>query len=191
MKILKQLLITSFLLGSSSVFTQNYTLDKNHSRLAFTATHFAISHIEGDFRNFDATLKTSKEDFTDAVIYMTADAKSINTNVEMRDKDLRSQNWFDTEKFPKIEFKSTTFKKIDNKNYKLEGDITIRGVTKSIVFDVTYNGKALNPMSKKSSVGFAINGKLNRKDFRVGTEAFDGVVGKEIELHSNVEFIID
>jgi polyisoprenoid-binding protein YceI len=189
---LKQLLITSLLAVSSGAFSQsNYTLDKNHSRLAFTATHFAISHVEGNFKNFDVTLKTSKEDFTDAVISMTADATSVNTDVDMRDKDLRSANWFDVEKFPKIEFKSTAFKKISDKHYKLEGTITIHGVTKPIVFDVTYNGKALNPMSKKNSLGFTLTGKLNRKDFGVGTEAFEGVVGKEIELRSNVEFIID
>ena len=176
----------------SYVFTQsNYTIDKNHSRLAFTATHFAISHVDGSFKNFDATLKTSKDDFTDAVIQMTADAKSINTDVEMRDKDLRSSNWFDVEKFPKIEFKSSAFKKVNDKNYKLEGNITMHGVTKPIAFDVVYNGKALNPMSKKNSVGFTVSGKLNRKDFGIGTEAFEGVVGKEIELRSNIEFIMD
>jgi len=189
---LKQLFIASLLFVSINTFAQsNYTLDKNHSRLSFTATHFAISHVEGNFKNFDATLKSTKEDFTDAVITMTADVKSINTDVDMRDKDLRSSSWFDVEKFPNIEFKSNSFKKVSGKSYLLEGTVTIHGVTKPITFDVSYNGKALNPMSKKHMVGFTITGKLNRKDFGVGTEAFEGVVGKEIELKSNVEFIVD
>lgn len=171
------------------VFSQNtYTLDKNHSKLSFTAMHFGISHVEGRFKNFEASLKANKEDFTDAAIEMTAEAKSIDTDVEMRDKDLRSPNWLDVEKYPKIVFKSTSFKKVNDNNYKLEGNITIHGITKPIVFDVVYNGKALNPMTQKYSVGFTVTGKLIREDFNVGTELFAGVVGKEIELKSNVEF---
>ena len=189
---LKQIFITSLALVSATIFSQNnYTLDKNHSRLGFTATHFSISHVEGNFKTFDATLKSSKDDFTDAVISMAADTKSIDTDVDMRDKDLKSSSWLDVEKFPNIEFKSTAFKKISDKHYKLEGNITMHGVTKPMVFDVIYNGKALNPMSKKHMVGFTVTGKLNRKDFGVGTEAFESVVGKEIELLSNVEFTVD
>lgn len=171
------------------VFSQNtFTLDKNHSKLSFTAMHFGISHVEGRFKNFEASLKANKEDFTDAVIEMTAEAKSIDTDVEMRDKDLRSPNWLDVEKYPKIIFKSTSFKKVNDNNYKLAGNITIHGITKPIVFDVVYNGKALNPSTQKYSVGFTVTGKLIREDFNVGTELFAGVVGKEIELKSNVEF---
>jgi polyisoprenoid-binding protein YceI len=175
-----------------AIFSQNtFTLDKNHSKLSFTAMHFGISHVEGRFKNFEASLKANKEDFTDAVIEMTAEAKTIDTDVEMRDKDLRSANWLDVETYPKIVFKSTSFKKVNDTNYKLEGNITIHGVTKPIVFDVVYNGKALNPISKKNSVGFTVTGTLNREDFKVGKDAFASVVSKEIELRSNVEFIMN
>jgi polyisoprenoid-binding protein YceI len=122
---------------------------------------------------------------------MTADASSIDTDVEMRDKDLRSSNWLDVEKYPKIIFKSSSFKKIGDKMYKLEGNITIHGVTKPITFDVVYNGKAQNPMTKKNSVGFTVTGKLNRKDFSVGMGPSASVVGEEVNLKSNVEFIMD
>jgi polyisoprenoid-binding protein YceI len=189
---LKQFFLLSWLVTSTFVFSQKtYKMDKNHSKLGFTATHFGISKVDGSFRNFDATFKSSKDDFTDAVIQMTAEVKSINTDVEKRDNDLRSANWLDAEKFPKIEFKNTSFKKVNDEKYKLEGNITIHGVAKPIVFDVVYNGKALNPVSNKNSVGFTITGTLNRKDFNVGTEAFEKVVGKEIELKSNIEFIME
>jgi|ERR1051326_4968985 polyisoprenoid-binding protein YceI len=171
--------------------TTNYTLDKNHSRLSFTATHFGISHVEGNFKNFDATLKTSKEDMSDAVIEMSADAATINTEVEMRDKDLRSSNWLDVEKFPKIIFKSSSFKPLGGKKYQLEGNISIHGITRFVSFDVTYNGKATNPMSKKTSVGFSVSGKLNRKDFVVGTEAFATVVGTDVDVKAEVEFVME
>ncbi len=169
----------------------NYTLDKNHTRVGFSATHFGISHVEGRFKNVTITLKAKKDDFTDAIIEMTADVKSIDTDIEMRDNDLKSDKWFDADKYPAIVFKSTSFKKINEKNYKLEGSITMHGVTKPISLDVVFNGKGINPMSKKSSIGFTITGKLNRQDFLVGTGGGNSVVSDEIELRSNVEFIID
>jgi polyisoprenoid-binding protein YceI len=181
------LMFTTSIIHSQNIFT----FDKNHSRLSFSVMHFGISNVEGNFKNFEATLKSNKADLTDALIEMTADVKSIDTDVEMRDKDLKGAGWFDAEKYPTFTFKSTSFKKTGNKNYKLEGDITMHGITKLIVFDVIYNGQAQNPMSKKYMVGFTVTGKLNRKDFNVGTAPSAGVVGDEIGLSSNVEFTTD
>ncbi|MGZ4049271.1 MAG: YceI family protein [Bacteroidia bacterium] len=170
---------------------QTYSLDKNHSRLGFSATHFAISHVEGNFKTFDVTMKSAKADFSDATVEVIADVKSINTEIDKRDEDLKSANWFDAEKYPKLTFRNSSLKKISGNKYKMEGFITIHGVTKPITLDVIYNGKALNPMTKKYSVGFTISGKLNRSDFGVGTEAFAAVVSNEIELKADIEFIID
>jgi len=173
----------------AAIAQNKYTLDKNHARLSFSAVHFGISHIEGNFKTFDATFTSAKNDFTGAQIGMTADIKSINTEVEMRDNDLKSANWFDAEKYPTLTFKSTAFTKIGAKNYKLKGNITMHGVTKPIIFDVVYNGTALNPMSKKSSCGFTITGKLMRTAF--GMLADPVSVSDEIQLKSNVEFVIN
>ncbi len=181
------ILVTSITTGKA----QTYEMDKNHSKLAFSATHFGISHVEGNFKKFDVTLKSSKEDFSDAVIEMNVDVKSIDTDVEMRDNDLRSNNWFDVEKYSSITFKSTSFKKTTGNNYILSGNITIHGITKPITFNVLYNGKMVNPMSKKQAVGFTVTGKLNRKDFEVGMGPSSVAVGDEIELRSNVEFILN
>lgn len=173
------------------MFAQNsYTLDKNHSRLSFSALHFGISHVEGNFKKFDASFISSKEDFSDAQIELIADVSSINTEVEMRDADLRD-NWFEVQKFPTLTFKSTSFKKVNGKNYKLKGNITIHGVTKPIEFDVLFNGKAQSPFTKKYLYGFTITGKLNRNDFGIGKEPITTGVAYEIELRSNVEFIIN
>ncbi|MES2567128.1 MAG: YceI family protein [Bacteroidota bacterium] len=170
---------------------QTYILDKNHTKVGFSVSHFGISNVEGQFKDISATMTSKKEDFTEAVIEMTANVNSIDTDNDMRDKDLKSENWFDANKYPTLIFKSTSFKKTGDKTYKLNGNITIRGVTKPITFDVIYNGKALNPMSKKNSVGFTITGKLNRKDFQVGSGAGSSVVGDEVDLRSNSELIID
>jgi len=187
--------ITLFFIASlfamAAIAQNTYTLDKNHARLAFSVVHFGISHIEGNFKAFDATFTSVNNDFTGAQIEMTADIKSINTEVEMRDNDLRSSNFFDADKYPTMTFKSTSFKKIGTKIYKLKGNITMHGVTKPIEFDVVYNGKALNPMSKKTSCGFTITGKLMRSTFGIGGDPLATGVGNEILLKSNVEFVIN
>jgi polyisoprenoid-binding protein YceI len=184
------LLAISGILFSAVSFSQNgYTIDKNHSRLSFSAGHLGISFVEGIFKTFDATLVSSKADLSDAQIEMTADVKSISTEVEMRDNDLR-ENWFEVAKFPTMSFKSTSFVKVSGNNYKLNGNITIHGITKPITFDVVFNGKAQNPFSKQYSIGFTITGKLNRNDFGIGKETVP-TVSAEIGLRSNVEFIIN
>ncbi|MEI7524829.1 MAG: YceI family protein [Mariniphaga sp.] len=165
------------------------SFDKYHSRLSFSANHLGISFVEGIFKIFDATLISTKEDFSDAQIQMNADVKSISTEVDMRDADLRD-NWFETAKYPEMNFKSTSFRNVGGKNYKLTGDITIKGVSKRITFDVVYNGKALNGYSKKYSHGFTITGKLNRNDFGIGKETIS-TVGAFIGLKANVEFVIN
>lgn len=180
-------LFIATVLISSVLFAQTtWALDKFHSQLNFSATHFGISHIEGIFKIFDVTMNSEEEDFTDAVIEMTAQINSINTQVEMRDNDLKSTNWFDAAKFPTLVFKSTSFKKASGKNYKLSGNITIHGITKPIVFDVVYNGTAVT-MTKKQTAGFTITGKLNRSDFNLGGAAIATGVSNEIELKANVE----
>ena len=188
----KKLLTILTIVFATSAMAQNiYTFDKNHARLSFSVLHFGISHIEGNFKIFNATFISLKEDFSDAQIEMTADVKSINTDVEMRDNDLRGAGWFEADKYANIVFKSTLFKKISVTSYKLIGNITMHGVIKPIEFDVVFNGKGQNPFSKKYSYGFTVTGKLNRNDFGIGGEPLATGVGNEIDLKSNVEFIIN
>ncbi|MDP4266439.1 MAG: YceI family protein [Bacteroidota bacterium] len=189
MKKIILLVLCSFLISTLLFSQNNYTFDKNHARLSFSVIHLGISNVEGIFKTFDVKFVTKKEDFTDARIEMTADVKSINTDIEMRDNDLRD-SWFDVAKYPILSFKSTSFKKIKGNRYQLKGNITIHGVTKPITFDVIYNGKVQNPSSKKYLCGFTITGKLNRNDFGVGKELIQ-FVSNEVEVKSNVEFIID
>ncbi len=183
-------LFIAFLVFATAVSAQKtYTLDKYHARVSFSATHFGISHIEGNFKTIDATLQAKKEDFTDAVITFTADVNSINTDVEYRDNDLKSPNFFDAAKFPSLTFKSTAFTKVKGNEYKLSGQITIHGVTRPIVLKVLYNGTAVTAM-KKPTAGFTITGTLNRIDFGVGGSTLATGVSEEIELRANVEFTV-
>ena len=163
-----------------------WTQDKMHSQLNFSATHFGISHIEGRFQTFAISMKSEKQDFSDAQIEMTADIKSITTEVAYRDNDLRSSSWFDAEKFSTLTFKSTSFTKTKGKMYKLRGNLTMHGITKMVEFDATLNGWAVT-MSKKNTVGFTLKGKLHRSDFNLGGAASTNGVGDEILVWTNVE----
>jgi polyisoprenoid-binding protein YceI len=178
------------LLSSANTFAQKtFTLDKFHARVGFSALHFGISNVEGNFNIIEATLVSKNSDFTDATISFTADVNSINTEVEYRDNDLKSANYFDAAKYPNIYFKSIYFRKISGKNYSLLGNITIHGITKPILFNVVYNGQAITAM-KKNTAGFTITGQLDRLDFGVGGSALTSGISNKILLRSNVEFTI-
>jgi polyisoprenoid-binding protein YceI len=176
-------------LVASAVSAQTWTLDKNHAKLGFGVTHLLISDVEGSFNSFDATLNSTKDDFSDAVIELTADVNTVFTNNEYRDKDLKSENFFDAAKFGTLTFKSTSFKKVDAKNYKLAGNLTIHGVTKPVELDVVLKGPIEHPRNKKLVAGFKVSGKINRKDFGVGEKAPNAAISEEIIINANAEFI--
>ena len=180
------LLVAAIALAATSFGQTMWTTDKNHAQLHFSAVHFGIAHIEGVFREFTVTMVSEKEDFSDAQVEMVAQVASVNTQVEMRDNDLRSKNWFDAEQFPVITFKSTSFKKAEGKDYQLAGNITLHGVTMPVVFNVVFNGWAVT-MTKKKTAGFTVTGKLKRSDFNVGGTPPETGVSDEIEVWANVE----
>jgi polyisoprenoid-binding protein YceI len=137
-----------------------WTYDRNHAKVGFSVTHMMISDVEGYFKTANATLTTSKEDFSDAVVEMTADASSIFTDNENRDAHLRTADFFDVEKFPTITFKSFYFKKAKKPNtYYVKGNLTMHGVTKPVGLDVVAR-MGVNPMNKKTIAGFKITGTL-------------------------------
>lgn len=151
-----------------------------------------ITNVTGNFTKFDATLESSKDDFTDAKISFEADVDSVSTNNEQRDGHLKSEDFFAAAKFPKLSFASTSFKKVSDDEYKLAGDLTIRGVSKSIELTVEYGGTATDPYGQVKS-GFEISGKINRKDFGLvwtaTTEAGGIVVSDEVKLNLAVQMI--
>ncbi len=174
------------LLVAGTVSAQTWSLDKAHSKLGFKVTHMMISEVEGSFKNFEATITSSKDDFSDAVVELSADVASVSTDNERRDGHLKSPDFFDAEKFAKLTFKSTSFKKSDGKNYNVVGDLTMHGVTKSVTLVVTLNGTAVN-QAKKTIAGFKATGVIKRSEFSVGGAS--PAVGDEITLNANAEFI--
>jgi polyisoprenoid-binding protein YceI len=174
------------LLASVASYAQKWTVDKAHAKMTFTVTHLMMSEVDGVFKSFDATITSSKEDFSDAVFELTADMKQVSTNQEMRDGHLQKDDMFDTAKFPTMTFKSTSITSAGAKKYKLAGELTLKGVTKPVVLDLTLVGTGTNRQGKKL-VGFKVAGSVKRTDFGVG--AMPGaVVADEVELRASGEF---
>ncbi len=169
-----------------SSFSQGWKADKNHSKLGFEVTHLLVTDVDGSFKSFDISIDATKDDFTDASVTVTADISSINTDNDYRDKDLKSDKWFDATKFPTLNFKSTSIQKLDAKNYKLLGNLTMHGVTKPVVLDVTLNGTGTNPMNKKPVAGFRIRGSVKRSDFGIATGTPNAIVSDEVDIVANV-----
>jgi polyisoprenoid-binding protein YceI len=179
------------LFGFFSINAQTkWIVDKSHSKVQFTVTHLIISEVTGQFKSFDANVEAAKDDFTDARIEFSADVNSINTDNEDRDKHLKSDDFFNAEKFPKITFVGKSFKKVGGKNYKLVGDFTIRDVTKQITLDVVYNGSVKDPWGN-TKAGFKIKGEVNRFDYNLKwntlMEAGGAVVGKTVSIVVDLE----
>jgi polyisoprenoid-binding protein YceI len=169
-----------------------WNADKSHSKIGFTVTHMMIAEVDGNFKDFSASLTATKDDFSDSKVEFTAQTASVNTNDEKRDEHLRSEDFFDAAKHPEITFSSVTFKKVADKKYKMVGNLTMRGVTRSVTLDVTYMGTANDPWGN-TKAGFKINGKINRKDYGVSwSKALDNggtVVSDEVMINCVVEMV--
>lgn len=185
------LICGSVLLTYASSFAQSWSLDKAHGKLGFSITHMKISDVEGSFKNFDIKVKSSKADFTDAVIELTADVASVNTDNEGRDKHLKSADFFDVEKYPTITFKSTSIKKVKGNMYAVAGNLTMHGVTKPVLLNATFNGTGENPMSKKTTAGFKVGGIIKRTNFNLAASTPAAMLGDNVTLIANFELVKD
>ncbi len=163
----------------------NWVIDNTHSEIAFKVRHMMISTVTGHFEDFKATAKTDGDNFENAEISFTANTASINTKNEDRDTHLKSDDFFNSEKYPELKFVSKSFI-----GEKLTGDLTIRDVTKEVTLDVELNGIAVDPYGQ-TKAGFEINGEISRKDFGLTwnavTEAGSVVVSDKIRLAIDVQ----
>ena len=185
------LLSVATLLTVSATYAQTtWNVDKAHSKVGFTITHLLISEVDGNFKTFDAKITSAKPDLSDAMFEMTADVNSIDTDNDRRDGHLKSADWFDAAKNPNVSFKSTSFKKVEGKKYKMMGDLTMHGVTKPVTLDVVMNGPVEMPgrNGKQTKAGFKALGMVKRSDFGVGGTGPTSPVGDEVELKINGEF---
>jgi len=179
----------AFILFATAGKAQNWNWDKAHSQLNFGITHMGISEIDGSFSTASAKIVSTKEDFSDATVELTADINSISTGNEQRNNHLKSPDFFDAAQFGTLSFKSTSFQKVSGKSYKVSGDLTLHGVTKPVVLDVVFNGTVVNPQSKKTIAGFKVKGIIKRSDFGIATGFPVSALSDEVALNANAEFV--
>lgn len=170
--------------------TTKWVLDPAHSELYFKVKHLMITNVKGSFASFSATI--DGEDFEKSKIAVTIDAASISTNNKDRDAHLKSGDFFDTETYPEITFVSSSLDKEEDDEYVLNGDLTIRGVTKPVALKVEFGGTKKDPWGNEK-IGFEVKGKFNRTDFGLNwnsaLEAGGVLVSEEVKLEAEVQFV--
>ena len=183
------LLAACLIIAGVATAQTEWKVDKGHSTIQFNVIHNLIAEVNGSFKEFDGKIVSKAEAFKDAEIEFVIKTASVNTGIENRDNHLRSDDFFNVEKFPEIKFKGVLER--NDGIYQLKGDLTLRDVTKKVTFDVTYRGSV--DTGKGIRAGFRINGKINRLDYGVKwSNAFSSgelVVSNEVEIVGRLELI--
>lgn len=178
-------LIVTFTLSAQGV----YKVDPAHSKLGFTITHLGIADVPGHFDNFDVTVQTSKADFSDAKVEMTAKTESVNTRIDARDKHLKSPDFFNVEKHPEMSFKSTSIKPVGKNKYELSGNLTLNGVTKPVTVNMWHRGSIQKKAGDKYTAGLQFTASILRSDFNLGNDFPAPLLSDEVTLKGDGEFL--
>lgn len=172
--------------------TTTWTLDPAHSEIQFKVKHMMISTVSGAFEQFDASIETEGDDFTKAKVTFKADVNTISTKNDQRDGHLKSEDFFDAAKYPELTFESTSLEPAGDGQYTLNGNLTIKGVSKPVSLDVEHTGVIKDPYGNYRA-GFEVMGKINRKDFGLTwhqlTETGGLIVSDEVRIFANAEFV--
>lgn len=162
-----------------------WKVDASHTNVGFSVKHMMVSKVRGRFTRIDGTIEGNPKELTDAKIHFTVDVNSIHTNSDDRDNHLRSADFFDADQYPEMTFVSTNIEKTDQDEYALTGDLTIKGITKPVTFEVEYEGSEVNPWGVEL-VAFEANGKISRKEFGLtwnqALETGGVLVGDDIKI---------
>jgi polyisoprenoid-binding protein YceI len=169
----------------------NWTLDKAHTSIGFSAKHMMFSTVRGTFTNFDGTVNIDEQNPQNSSVEVTVQLDSITTNDERRDGHLRSPDFFHTENHPTMTFKSTSIEGSDLNHFKLHGDLTIKGETHPLVLNVTKEGEAKHPFTGSQVMAYSAEGTINRKDWglnwNVALEAGGWLVSDQIKITVETE----
>jgi polyisoprenoid-binding protein YceI len=178
--------------GAMSAQVQQYKIEGSHSEADFAIKHMAISTVHGSFHGLVGTIKFDERDVAKSSVEATIDATTVDTGNTARDGHLKSPDFFDTAKFPTMTFKSTSVSKAGD-HYDVKGDLTMHGVTKSVVLKLETPSKEQMGMDKKPHRGFTATTVINRKDFGLvwaGTVASgDAVLGDEIKVELDIDAV--
>lgn len=168
MKTFGKVLGLLLLMTNMAVAQVNWSVDPAHTNVRFEVSHLGIAFVDGEFTKLEGKVETVNEtDFNNGKVDFSIDVASIDTRVEMRDDHLRSDDFFNAEKYPTITLKNGVLKKGDNGKLTLEGDLTIRDVTKKVAFDVVQNNGVITDPWGGTRAGFTAKLKINRFDYNI------------------------
>lgn len=169
-----------------------WTIDASHSEVQFKVKHLMISTVTGTFSSYEGTAETADDSFEGASINFSLDVASISTGQEQRDGHLKSGDFFDAENFPKLTFESTSFEKVSDEEFVLNGNLTIKETTKPVSLKAEFGGTMVD-FYGQTKAGFEVVGKINRQDFGLTwsavTEAGGVVVSDEVKLLMNIQLV--
>ena len=168
-------------------------IDPTHSEISFKVKHLMITNVKGVFKEFEASIYTTNEDFMTSEIDFWMNPASVDTGAPDRDAHLKSADFFDVENHKQINFTGNTYEKVDDDgSYTLYGDLTIKGITKQIKLDVEFGGVMKDPWGNEKA-GFTINGKINRKDWglnwNAALEAGGVLVSDDVRISCEVQLV--
>lgn len=191
---MKRLVVAALALAALPALAQTSTwkIDSSHAHASFTVRHLVITNVRGEFGKTEGTLTLDEGDVTKSKVEATIDMASVSTREPKRDEHLKSPDFFDVAKFPKMTFRSTKVEKAGDGRLKVTGDLTLKGVTKSVVLDVTGPTKEIKDPWGNSRRGVAASATINRQDFGVswGKVIEAGpVVGDEVKIEIEAELL--
>ena len=177
---------------STGAFAADYAIDPTHSRIGFVTRHAMVTKVRGSFNEYEGSGYFDAENPTRSHLELTIQAKSIDTRNADRDAHLRGNDFFDMDTYPEIRFVSTGVEKVDDSNYRVTGDLTIKGTTKPVTIDFTYTGNAVDPFGN-TRVGFEGSIVVNRKDWgldwNAALETGGVLVSEKVTLEFDVSAI--
>ena len=188
------MILATILVGSLSLTAQTlWKIDPSHSKVLFTVSHMVVSEVTGKFNDFDAMLVQTGSDFEGSTLTASIKTKSIDTENEKRDAHLRSSDFFNAEKYPEITFVGKSFKKIEGGKYKITGDFTMHGITKTVTLDAKFNGTMKGPWGN-TVAGFKATTSVNRNDYGVQwnkalESAGNWLVGENVDITLQIELV--
>ena len=192
LKIRNAALFLLFASLSALAQTSTWNIDPNHSTAQFTVRHMGLSNVSGTFNKVSGTAQMDEKDFTKSSVDAVIDVASVDTRVEMRDNDLRSDHFFDVAKYPTMEFKSKRIEK-QGDGYKLIGDLTMHGVTKEVKLNMDEPSGVLTDSKGNMHRGFSASTSINRKDWGMTYNSLlqsgDAVVGDTIKIQIDAELV--
>jgi Uncharacterized conserved protein len=170
-----------------------YEIDQGHTHIGFTAKHLGVSTVRGRFNKFEGQFEGPEDDYTKARGEVKVEVASLESRSDQRDTHLRSGDFFDVEKYPYITFKLTGVEPVDEENFRVTGNLTVKEVTKPIVLDATIEGRLPDPFGGKERVGISARGQINRMDFDLNWDGLAGAVpfaSHTIKLEVDAEIVV-